>query len=77
MPPGSEPASGSDRAKAGVHSPDAHLGSRRRFCSSLPKSLMGRVPSSCTMSMRALEAHALATSSIAMFSIRVPVPVPP
>ena len=77
MPPGSEPASGSERANAGVHSPAAHWGRKRCFCSSVPKSLIGSVPSSWIISIRALEAQALATSSTAMFSIRVPVPVPP
>ena len=77
MPPGSEPASGSDRANAGDHSPVAQRGRNRSFCSSVPKSLMGSVPSSCTIRISAVDAHALAISSIAMLSISVPVPVPP
>ena len=77
MPPGSEPASGSDSAKAAVHSPAAQRGRKRCFCSSVPKSLIGSVPSSCTASISALEAHALAISSMATLSISVPVPVPP
>ena len=77
MPPGSEPASGSERAKAGVHSPLAHLGRKRCLSSSLPNSRIGSVPSSWIISMSAVEAQALATSSMAMFSISVPVPVPP
>ena len=35
------------------------------------------MPSSCTIRISAVEAHALATSSTAMLSISVPVPVPP
>ena len=38
---------------------------------------MGSVPSSWTMRISALEAHALAISSTAICSISVPVPVPP
>ena len=77
MPPGSEPASGSDSAKAGDHSPDAQRGRKRCLSSSLPNSRIGSVPSSCTIRISAVEAQALATSSIAMLSISVPVPVPP
>ena len=77
MPPGSEPASGSESANAGVHSPDAQRGSRCSFCSSVPKSLIGRVPRTWIISISALDAQARATSSTAMFSMRVPVPVPP
>ena len=74
---GSEPASGSERQKAGVHSPLAHRGSHFCFCSSLPKSWIGSVPSSCTISIRAEEAQTLAISSTAICRTRVPVPVPP
>ena len=77
MPPGSEPASGSDSANAGDHSPLAHRGRKRCFCSSVPNSLIGSVPSSWTIRISAVDAHALAISSIAMLSISVPVPVPP
>ena len=77
MPPGSEPASGSDSAKAGDHSPVAQRGRNRSFCSSVPNSLIGSVPSSWIIRISAVEAHALAISSTAMFSISVPVPVPP
>ena len=77
IPPGSEPASGSESANAGDHSPEAHLGRKRCFCSSVPNRFSGRVPSSWIIRIRALEAHAFATSSIAMLSISVPVPVPP
>src|SRR2546422_154003 len=66
---GSEPASGSERQNAGDHSPDAHLGSQLCFCSSVPKSWIGSVPSSCTIKISALEAQALATSSIAMLEL--------
>ena len=45
--------------------------------SSEPNSLIGNVPSSWIIRIRAEDAHALATSSTAMLSIRVPVPVPP
>ena len=38
IPAGSDPASGSDSAKAGDHSPVAHLGRKRSFSSSLPYS---------------------------------------
>ena len=73
----SEPASGSLSAKAGDHSPVAHLGSRRSLSSSEPKSAIGSVPSSWIMRMSALDAHALAISSTAIWSMSVPVPVPP
>jgi hypothetical protein len=43
---GSEPASGSERAKAGDHPPVAHFGRKRCFSSSEPKSWIGSVPSS-------------------------------
>jgi hypothetical protein len=36
IPAGSEPASGSERANAGDHSPVAHFGRKRSFSSSLP-----------------------------------------
>ena len=74
---GSEPASGSDSANAGTHSPVAQRGRMRARSSSDPNSAIGSVPSSCTMSISALDAQALAISSIAMLSISVPVPVPP
>ena len=74
---GSEPASGSESAKAGDHSPLAHLGRKRSFSSSEPNSWIGSVPSSWIIRIRALEAHALAISSTPICSIRVPVPVPP
>src|SRR4051795_2605566 len=77
MPPGSEPASGSDSAKAGDHSPLAQRGRKRCLSWSEPNRRIGSVPSSCTMRISAVEAQALATSSIAMLSISVPVPVPP
>ena len=77
MPPGSEPASGSDSAKAGDHSPLAQRGRKRCLSSSVPNRRIGSVPSSWTIRISAVEAHALATSSIAMLSISVPVPVPP
>jgi hypothetical protein len=77
MDAASEPASGSLSAKAGDHSPVAHLGSSRSLSSSEPKSATGRVPSSWTMRMSALDAHALAISSTAIWSMSVPVPVPP
>ena len=70
----SEPASGSLSAKAGDHSPVAHFGSRRSLSSSEPKSAIGSVPSSWIMRMSALEAHALAISSTAIWSMSVPVP---
>ena len=77
IPPGSEPASGSESANAGLHSPEAHFGRKRCFSSSVPKSLIGSVPSSWTIRISAEEAQALAISSTAMLSISVPVPVPP
>ena len=77
MPPGSEPASGSDSAKAGDHSPEAQQGKNRSFSSSVPNSLIGSVPSSWIIRISAVDAHALAISSTAMLSISVPVPVPP
>ena len=77
MPPGSEPASGSESANAGDHSPDAHLGRKRCLSSSEPNSLIGSVPRSWSMRISAVEAHAFATSSIATLSISAPVPVPP
>ena len=77
MPPGSEPASGSERAKAPVHSPVAHRVSTRSLSSSEPKSLIGSVDSSWTASIRPLDAQAFEISSMATLSISVPVPVPP
>jgi hypothetical protein len=77
MLPASEPASGSDRANAPDHSPLAHSGRIRSFCSSVPKSLMGSALSSCPQTSRALVAHAFPISSIAIASISMPVPVPP
>ena len=77
IPPGSEPASGSDSAKAGDHSPDAQRGRKRCFCSAVPNSLIGSVPSSWIIRISALEAHARAISSTATLSMSVPVPVPP
>ena len=77
IPPGSEPASGSERANAGDHSPLAHCGRKRSFCSSVPNSFSGSVPSSWIIRISAQDAHALAISSTAMLSISVPVPVPP
>ena len=77
IPAGSDPASGSDRANAGDHSPEAHFGRKRSFSSSVPYSWIGSVPSSCTISISAHDASTLAISSTAMFSISVPVPVPP
>ncbi len=74
---GSEPASGSDSAKAGEISPLARRGSHFSFCSSEPKSWIGSEPSSWTIRIRALEAQAFASSSTAIWSISVPVPVPP
>ena len=74
---GSEPASGSDSAKAGDHSPLAHFGSHLCFCSSEPNSWIGSVPSSWTISISAEEAQALAISSTAICRTSVPVPVPP
>ena len=43
---GSLPASGSERAKAGDHSPLAQFGRKRSFSSSEPNSWIGSVPSS-------------------------------
>ena len=77
IPPGSEPASGSESANAGLHSPMAQRGRKRCLSSSEPNSLIGSVPSSWIIRIRAEDAHALATSSTAMLSISVPVPVPP
>jgi hypothetical protein len=77
IPAGSEPASGSDSANAGDHSPVAHLGRKRSFSSSEPNSWIGSVPSSCTIRISAHEASTFAISSTAMFNISVPVPVPP
>ena len=74
---GSEPASGSDSANAGAHSPLAHLGRKRCLSASEPNSWIGSEPSSCSIRIRALDAHAAAISSTAMLSISVPVPVPP
>ena len=74
---GSEPASGSDSANAHDHSPVAHFGRKRCFCSSVPNRRIGSVPSSCTMRISAADADAFAISSTAIWSISVPVPVPP
>ena len=74
---GSEPASGSDSANAGEISPVARRGSHFCFCSSLPNSVIGSEPSSWIIRIRALDAQALAISSTPIWSISVPVPVPP
>ena len=52
-------------------------GRKRSFSSSEPNSAIGSVPSSWTIRISALDAHALAISSTAIWSISVPVPVPP
>ena len=77
MEAGSDPASGSDRAKAGESLPEAQSGSHFAFCSSVPKSWIGSVPSSCTIRISEHDAETLAISSTAICSISVPVPVPP
>ncbi len=77
MDAGSEPASGSDSANAGEHSPEARRGSHACLSSSDPKSVSGSDPSSWIMRMSALEAQTLAISSTAICSMSVPVPVPP
>ena len=74
---GSDPASGSDSAKAGEISPVARRGKNRSFCSSVPNSVIGSEPSSWIIRISALEAQAIAISSTATWSISVPVPVPP
>ncbi len=75
--PGSDPASGSDRANATSHSPLAMRGSARAFSSSEPASRIGSEPRSCTASSSDDDAQPLATSSIATHSMSAPVPVPP
>ena len=45
--------------------------------SSVPNSWIGSVPSSCTIRINAHDASTFASSSTAMFSMSVPVPVPP
>ena len=77
IPPGSDPASGSDSANAGDHSPLAQRGRKRCLSSSEPNRRIGSVPSSWIIRISALEAHARAISSTARLSISVPVPVPP
>src|SRR4051812_1155805 len=77
MPAGSDPASGSDSANAGASSPVAQRGRKRSCSSGAPCSRIGSVPRSCNMRMSAVDAHAFAISSIAMFSMSAPVPVPP
>ena len=74
---GSEPASGSESANAGDHSPEAQRGQPLCFCSSVPNSWIGSVPSSWIMRISALEAQAFAISSTAICSMSVPVPMPP
>jgi hypothetical protein len=75
--PGSEPASGSDSANAGDHSPVAHLGRKRCLISSEPNSRSGIVPSSWIIRISALDAHARAISSTATLSISAPWCTPP
>ena len=55
----------------------AHLGRNRAFSSSEPNSWIGSDPSSWTIRISATDADALASSSTAIWSIIVPVPVPP
>src|SRR5215211_4559528 len=73
----SEPEPGSVSAYAASHSPDASLGRKRCFCSSLPASLSPSDPSSCTAMMRPLVAQTFDTSSIATSAISAEAPTPP
>ena len=59
MSAAAEPASGSDRQKAGDFSPLAQPGRKRSFSSSEPKSWIGSVPSSWTMRIKATAGRGL------------------
>ena len=74
---GSDPAWASESANAASHSPLAQRGNTRSRISSVPNSAIGSVPSSCSIRISAHDASARASSSTAIWSISVPVPVPP
>ncbi len=74
---GSEPASGSESAKAPSHSPEAIFGRTRCFRSSEPSILIGSEARSWTAMISEVEASPLAISSTATQNISSPVPVPP
>ena len=73
----SEPEPGSVSAYAASHSPLASRGRNRRFCSSLPASLIPSEPSSCTATIRPLVAHTFESSSITTSVINALAPTPP
>ena len=65
--PASEPAPGSVRPKAASLRPAARSGSHSAFCSSVPKSRIGIVPSEvCAATVIATEESTRVSSSIAM-----------
>src|SRR6185312_14139087 len=75
--PASEPAPGSVRAYAAIHSPLAHFGTYFWRCSSLPSSRIGSPPSPCTARTSPTVASAHDSSSTACRCVSMPVPVPP
>src|SRR5947208_11269880 len=73
----SEPEPGSVSAYAASHSPEASLGRKRCFCSSVPASLIPRLPSSCAAMISPLVAHTFESSSIVTSVISADAPIPP
>src|ERR1700730_2262241 len=72
------PPPGSVSANAASHSPEARRGRYRIFCSSLPKSMIGSVPTdACTSMMTAALASAAATASMKSTKSRWLPPPPP
>src|SRR5712692_1021704 len=74
----SDPAAGSVSANAPRSSPDARRGSHRRFCSSVPKSRIGSLPTLVwTSTITEVDAQARASSSMQSAKARASRPAPP
>ena len=76
--PASDPASGSVRPKAASFFPEARSGSHSRFCSSVPKEKIGKVPSEwCAAIVIATDESTRVSSSTAIAYETVSAPAPP
>ena len=74
----SEPDAGSVSANAPSSSPEASRGSHFRFCSSVPNSRIGSLPTLvCTSTITEVEAHACASSSMQTAKASASRPAPP
>src|SRR5216684_606841 len=74
----SEPAAGSVSANAPSSSPEASRGSHFRFCSSVPNSRIGSLPTLvCTSTITEVEAQACASSSMQIAKASASSPAPP